>query len=320
MRVYQRLCLVLILGFLILPGCAWNSWSRKNEQLPPPAFAGEPTFEDIAYAVNANTDRVRQLQTQGAKLTIEGVPKSLQADLVLERPHRFRMKAELFQFTGRELDVGSNDELFWMWIRRNPDQALYFARHTQFASSPARQLVAVDPLWLVEAIGLPEISLEAEHEGPLPAGDDRIQIHSRMVTENGPVIRVMILDKQYGFILEQHLYDARGQLVASVQADEHRFYADQSVTLPHKFNIQLAPNQPNRLSFQLSVSQFAVNEIYGEPSQLWSRPEIEGVRPVDLADPGFSLSQVAPVPNQLATPQYWSAQQRPPAYDARAFR
>ena len=31
--------------------------------------------------------------------------------------------------TGPEVDLGSNDELFWFWVRRNEPPAVYFARH-----------------------------------------------------------------------------------------------------------------------------------------------------------------------------------------------
>ena len=51
-----------------------------------------------------------------------------------------------------ELDVGSNDELFWFWIKRNKPRALFYCRHDQFGSSNARQMIPVDPGWLAERV------------------------------------------------------------------------------------------------------------------------------------------------------------------------
>ena len=79
----------------------------------------------MIYVVNANTQRVQRLQTENATLRVEGIP--VRANLAYEQPRHFRLLAQLSQFTGRELDMGSNDELFWFWIRRDSQPSVYFA-------------------------------------------------------------------------------------------------------------------------------------------------------------------------------------------------
>ena len=67
---------------------------------------------------------------------------------------RLRLVAGLPIGTGREIDLGSNDELFWFWIRRNDPPGVYYCRHAEFASSPISRELAVDPHLVAQAFGL----------------------------------------------------------------------------------------------------------------------------------------------------------------------
>jgi len=84
-----------------------------------------------------------------------GAP-SVGADIAVERPRRLRLRART-QLLGPELDLGSNDELFWLWAARMPDSSVFYARHDQFTTSKARQVLAIEPAWLIEALGLVQI-------------------------------------------------------------------------------------------------------------------------------------------------------------------
>ena len=79
------------------------------------------TREQIVAAVNQNSARINSLTVTNATISIPdalGLPL-LSGNIAAERPGRFRLTAAT-AVTGQELDVGSNDELFWMWIRRHP--------------------------------------------------------------------------------------------------------------------------------------------------------------------------------------------------------
>ena len=48
----------------------------------------------------------------------------LRASVAFQRPRRFRLRADT-GLTGTELDLGSNDDLFWFWVRREQPPAMY---------------------------------------------------------------------------------------------------------------------------------------------------------------------------------------------------
>jgi hypothetical protein len=293
-RLYSIIVLLVVAPSI---GCQLRpAWLRPNKaELPPQAFAASPTLDEITFAVNANTDRIQQLQTESATLKAEGMP-ALKADLAYARPNRFRLRAELFQFTGRELDLGSNEEVFWFWARRDTQPAIYFARHRQYATSHARDLIPVEPSRLLDSLGLIRFDPADRHDQPVARDDGRIEVRSYLPTPRGDLTRVVLIDGKYGWVLEQHLYDANGQLLLSAQASKFRFYPMDGVSLPHHIEVQVTPGQPSQMAFEVDVNGYLINRLYGEPTELWSLPNIEGYPLVDIAAPGFQ-PPVGPPPD-----------------------
>lgn len=287
-----------------LSGCALWPWSRQPDpSLPPVAFSGVPTFEEAAAVINANSDRVQQLQTDEASIRAEGLP-ALQANLAFQRPRNFRMTAELFQFTGREIDIGSNEELFWFWLQRNDPPAVFFARHDVYQQSPVRHLLPVEPHWLIDALGLVRLEPNLVHEGPIMVQPDRFEIHTRIPAAQGELRRVLQVNAEYGWIEQQTLYDTQGRVIAAASAANHRFYPNEGVTLPHQIQIQMAPGQPNELKFELVIRSYFVNRMYAAEGQLWSMPQDVG--PVVDITSGGTMPVRSPAPTP--PPAYYQPQ------------
>jgi len=132
--------------------------------LPP-----HPTLDQIVSAVHDNTQRVRSYMAPQATLSVPGVPR-LAAQIACEPPRRFRLRAQT-AVSGDELDIGSNDDLFWMWIRRHDPPVLLFCRHDRYAQSAARRLLPIRAEQMPELLGLVTFAAADRHEGPFPLPD-----------------------------------------------------------------------------------------------------------------------------------------------------
>ncbi|MBI2479622.1 MAG: hypothetical protein HYV60_13615 [Planctomycetia bacterium] len=278
-------CLLLTLFVASGATCRRNTFGV--DPMAPAAFITPPTLEEIIYAVNANTNRVQQLHSDSAWLSLPGLP-GLRTTVSLEREQRFRLKAKLI---GPELDIGSNDELFWFWAKHTPEPVFFYASHRDFAASPTRGMFPVDPHWLIEAIGLVRLEPGGMHEGPYQRGDGRVEVRTRLFKPTGDLTRVLVIDERYGFILEQHLFDATGRAVASSRTSGHRYNASAAVALPHRIEIEMPDAQ---LSLTIEVNEYAVNSLYGSPEELWGIPPFEGLTPVNIAEP-----QTTPAANPM---------------------
>lgn len=309
---------LFLLGLATSPGCIWLRRNRHADgPLPPPSLAPQASLAEVIEAVNANTRSVRQLQSEGASLRIVGVPPTLSAELALERPRHLRLTAQVSRLTGKELDLGSNDERFWLWVRRNPQPAVFFARHDRFAQSQAAQWLSVNPVWLVDAIGMTQLDPDKPHEGPIPRETGQIELRTKLDTPRGQWTRVLVIDARYGWVLEQHLYDAVGRLIASAIADRFHYYQEHQASLPHTVRIRLNPDQPAELDMDLSVVNYQINQLYGNPDLLWQQPTIDGAPEVDVTGPGFVPQMLAPAPARVPPAARWpveTARRPPPAF------
>ena len=259
------------------------SCPKNMRSLPPPApivFRQSPTLPEVIQVVNASSNRIQQLQATGATLTVPGMP-ALRASLALDRPARFRLRAET-GLTGAELDLGSNDEVFWMWVKRQQPPTVYYGRHQQFTQSAARQILPVPPHWIIDALGVIYLDPDLPHDGPHAMHAGRLEIRTPVASPEGQLTRITVIDDTYGWVLELHLYDAQGRRLASSLMSQHRYDPAHGVALPRHVDIYLPPAQ---LSFSIQTEGYAINQLYSNPLQLWSMPRLNGHQYVDLADP-----------------------------------
>ncbi len=266
----------LIVTLLVASGASCPRQVGRAVSAPPTVFMGAPTVEQIIQVINANTLRVHQLQTTGAKLTVEGAP-SLRASMALDRPLRFRLRGETM-ITGSEIDLGSNDELFWVWAKRNEPPDVFYARHAEFIPG-ANRVLPLPPTWLIEALGLVELDPRAHYDGPYTAGPGQVEI--RYVTSTPtPLTKVLIIDAQRGQILEQRVYDVTGQLLAGCHMTNYRYDAATGATLPRSIQVQLPPAQ---IAFSFEAEGYSINQLYADPRALFDLPQIAGSNYRDLS-------------------------------------
>jgi len=275
--------LVLMTVLLCASGA---SCPTLRQPLAPPAptlFAGPPTLAEVIAAVNATSGQIRQLQTDSATLSVQGMP-SLRANLAAGPPRNFRLRAS-FIGVGEVLDLGSNDQVFWAMIdvpqlMSDVPRAVYYARHDQYLNSAARQALPIQPQWLVEALGLVQLDPAGRHEGPYQHGPGELEIRTRTASPEGDLTRILVLHDRYGWILQQHWYDARGALLASVFASQHQYESVLGISLPHTIEVRLPPPAQ---ALQIHVESYVVNQLYSDPAQLWAMPAFQGYPLIDLA-------------------------------------
>ncbi len=285
---------VLLAAALVTTGCPQ---SMRPYVAPPRVLPTAPTLNQVIDAVQRQTVSVQSLRTDDATLQLPGAPP-LRATLVLERPRRLRLQGGTL-ITGAELDVGINDELFWLWMRQNPDPYIYFCRHEQFCDSAARNLLPVEPQWLLSALGLVTFDPEGEHAGPYTGPKGTLEIRSRQQSACGPLYRVVVIDAASALVLQQHLYNEQGLRLASAVASGHRRDPASGVWLPGKVEISAPGTQ---LNLSIDLGHVRVNEPIALANQPWTMPSVPGWTPLDLADPNIQWQQM-PTPAPAAYPE-----------------
>jgi hypothetical protein len=253
-------------------------WMRTAEVLPV-TMPETATLEQLTAAVNDNTARIQSLNATQATISLPGAP-AIPVTLALEPPLRFRLRASTV-LTSTLVDVGSNDELFWLWIRQNSPPAMYYCRHDQFAGSAAQQLMPVEPQWIVEALGLVRFDPINQPQGPMPVGSGRVQIRSIRHSSIGDMSKVTVVDPARGIVLEQDLYDTSGRLIAAARTSNHHRDPISGAIVPRHIEIDYPGAQ---LTMKLDVADWQVNSLGPQNAALWTKPQYPGYPDVNLAD------------------------------------
>jgi len=270
--------LLIVAGTFALSGASCPQMLQRAAPLPrvlPPS----PTLEQVIDVVNRNSSQIRSFSTNRASLSGSGFP-SLGASVAFERQRRFRLRAGTGML-GAELDVGSNDELFWFWVRLEQPPAIYYCRHDQWAACQTRRTVPFDPDWLIEALGVAEFDPALPHQGPQYLPNDKLRIDTIRNTPQGPVTKITILDGSQGWILEQYVFDARRQLVASSVASGHRRDPLSGLVMPTVVQIKCPPAQ---LDMRIDLGNVEINRLSSEAGALWSMPSYPNAAVVNLAE------------------------------------
>lgn len=285
---YRRLLTLLVV--VVLTAASGASCPQVVQQYTgtrPRALPPSPTLEQVIQVVNANSSQIRSFSTNYATVSVPGVP-TLRASIAMERPRRFRLRAET-ALTGAEVDLGSNDELFWFWAQRDPKHAVYYCRHEQFAQSSARQMIPITPTDLIEALGLVEFDPALPHQGPEPGRDGRLVIRTIRETDLGPTTKVTIVDAVTAWVVDQQILDAQNQLILSATASQHRRDPASGLFMPKIVRIE-CPRAQFRMTVDLG--NVAINTSTGDRAELWAMPNYQGSPLVDLADPNVRFTQV----------------------------
>ncbi len=259
-------------------GCQWlRFWQEpKPPQILPPG-AG---LEQVIAAVNHNNAQIQSLFSNSATISVPGYP-TLKARIAFQRPRNFRLKADGF---GPEVDLGSNDQYFWFWIKRSQPPAVYICRHDQFFTSRARQMIPIDPNLLFEALGTLQLDPSLPHQGPYPDKGNRIQIRTLYETPEGPNTRVTTIDAASAWVMEQQIIDARGRLRVRSVVENYRLDPGTKLYVPTAVRVECPEAQ---FSMRIELGTVQVNQLQGAPAELWSVPAYPGSPLVDLGNPNL---------------------------------
>lgn len=313
------LLLVLLAACLTLNAGCLPSWLRRTPDSPPPpvAYNQMPTVQAIVQHTNEHTLRVRQLQAEGATVSYKAPPLDiavpLQAKLSFDLPRRIKLTAGL-GIGGDLVDVGSNDEIFWLWAKPVDANSIFYAKHEAYPESNLGRMLPLDPSWIADALGLVYLDPNARFDGPFPANQSgQFDLRTFMDTPAGNLQRVITFDQRYGYVHAQYLYDRFGQLLAQIRGQGHRYDAATNVTLAHDITIGLPQT---RTQIQLNVKNYVLNAIgYDNGGRLWQPPSLRGSQMVDIAAPDFDPRRYVPQAQsaqQNLSQRSWPASQTAP--------
>lgn len=281
---------LLLIIFLSLSGCQTlrGLFDRSDPKPPTHPVSVKPTLNEIIDPINRNSTVIRNISADNVTLAFPDVSMPLNARLTCERPKRVRIIGGT-SITGQEIDFGSNDELFWIWAKR--EQNLFYCRHAQFPTCPMRKIFPFEPDWLIEALGIVEFKDNEQHEGPYPSGDGNWVIITRRSTQNGQFVKKTTVDSQTGFVSKQEIFSPQNELITAATSSDYRFDVQNGISYARKIEISYtdATGKTGKIAINLGSPQF--NQSAATYSNTYTMPTYNNRNPVDICSEEFLRSQ-----------------------------
>jgi hypothetical protein len=209
----------------VLIGVAlWMKSSPKPP--PPPTFIAQPIREEAKPAPKVVPELIQEVNQRNAAITSvacdrllartweRGLPFKLRGSLYYEKHLNFRMR--FVSAFGEELDIGSNNDIFWYWSRRDKHPGLYYAAYEDYQRT--RLKTPFNPVFLRRILGLENINVE---DARLGENEEHMVVMHKEVNSMGKNINFSIFinkaDKRIGGAL---ITDMAGTPLASAEIQE----------------------------------------------------------------------------------------------------
>jgi hypothetical protein len=245
--------------------------------------------------------------------------------IVAAKPSQFRMQAGL-PFGGDQLDVGSNSQEFWMYVKQSNPKYLYCS-HADFAKVQDQLPVPFEPDWVLQALGIttfPETrnyrieTSERDHAYYLSWEDTTangqrvlkiVEFAGERATSTTPQVRrhlVLAPTKSGGWetIASAEIKQVITKEVGSEPGSNQGVY----VQIPTNVILEW-PTQ--KMKMELSLGRVKINEVMTrqDESALFEKPaKLDNSSPINLAELRFnagpSNTPRGAYPGDLPSPSY----------------
>ncbi|MBC8114216.1 MAG: hypothetical protein H7062_07555 [Candidatus Saccharimonas sp.] len=275
-----RALILAIAVLCTLPGCVgfrgfgWRHGIDPLAGAPRPRWADDPQVEEVVDHLNRNVDKLQAWRANSVRIRANNMP--LSGTLAVERGRHLRLVVN--SIAGNEVDMGSNDDLFWIWAKRMPPPEYVYCRHEHTEAVRQAMGIPFEPEWLMQALGvspLQSVGTKLEIEPTLR----QARLVQQVTSAHGqPLRKVILVDLPRGLILEHSVYDYNGKPIAVARLDEHQLDKASGVVLPRRVKLDWPQSD---MSLVMNLGQVEINPK-GIPSQIWDMPAMKGYQVVDL--------------------------------------
>jgi hypothetical protein len=216
-------------------------------------------------------------------------PTLRDCSLYAAQPRNFRLVCGTM-LTSQELDMGSNDREFWMYVKRLPGDNYFFCSHEDFDKRGVNFPVPFDPDWVMMALGMTPYDPNGTYTVTTNEREQAYLLQQQTTTRQGePITKVTVfnVDYQQGRrpVVRGHIiYDANRQRICSAEIKAVRPPDPGQTTflqVPRHVVLEW-PQQEFRMELKLAGER--INEDLSDRAvALFNRPQIRGTNPIDLA-------------------------------------
>jgi outer membrane lipoprotein-sorting protein len=217
------------MSLLCLGGLIWKfstsealpegTLTEKRKQFSELPDAAPPQVElpAIVQEINARNAKVKSLACENLDIKVwqNGLRYKLTGRLYSEKPTMFRMQID--SILGSEVDIGSNDKLFWYWSRRDKNPGVHYASYADY--NKTRLKTPFNPLFMRSTLGiehLPNTNVKVTDNGK-----DIMLTYPRENASGQPILFSVFINKERKHVDGFLVTDMKGKTLAACEIQEY---------------------------------------------------------------------------------------------------
>jgi hypothetical protein len=285
----RRSAWICIVSLILMSGSGCSVLTRNKDARPIPASRDNAALpKDSAEVVAWLNERsalrksmlVDDLFIEG---NAEGRTASIKGWMVCDRPKNFRLQGRAFGVD--QVDIGSNQERFWFWVKQSPEPHLFHCSYTDFEKG-IQLPFPFQPEWVAETLGMSDYNPDGNYR--LEFKGKTFELIETTTLQNQPVKKITIInaDKVEGTtpkIIAYEVRDLDNKLICGAKIERVR--ADKKTGLAYPSLMTL--NWPaSQLKMKMELNDVTLNDpIQGEQAmKYFSLPQWKHTQQVDLGN------------------------------------
>lgn len=290
----DRLGMFLLTCCVMLINCGcpsmklWEHKPKLSKVDPPLSWTATP--EEILAKVNQNAysefspEGLKSYRCDDVRVRMQGIPAPMRASMVVEAPRNLRLRVAHPITGGEAVDIGSNEERFWMWAKESQPANVLVCSHDQIAV--ASQVTSLPlpfrPDWLMEVLGVTPISgskYEVHREKPKSPVAELVSVQH---TTDQQVRRIVTVNTVYGVVLEHRVESMEGKMIAQAKLSNHWRDPSTRLILPRTIAIDW-PAADQHLALTLELNTVEFNSATSSLA-MWQVPHMADYPEFDLGE------------------------------------
>jgi len=165
---------------------------QKSNEIQKPPTKPPLVIPNLVQRLNERNKTITSFLCDDVKVKVwqDGSRYNLSGKVCYEKQKRFRL--QISSIMGDELDLGSNDDLFWYWSRRDPDPGLHYAKHEDYGKTRLKS--GFNPHFMMRSLGITEIVI-LEDTKIVETEEDLIIVYLRKNAKGDKILVSIFIDK-----------------------------------------------------------------------------------------------------------------------------
>ena len=237
-------------------------------------------------------------KTSDAKVQVTGIPFPLPASMAVEAPNNLRIIVTHPISGGQEVDLGSNQDGFWIWTKEQTEMITCSHEDTSLALQQFEMPIQIQPEWLMEVFGVVPIN-EADYTLERSSTDEPVvDLVAKKTNPSGQQVERVIRVNTYNGTVDQHLLrNSDGEVIATAKLDKYTKMPNGTV-LPTFVKISWPAA---KTEMKISLGHPEVNPpSFAAAHSMWDRPNIPGSKVVDIGMLSRRAAAIQQAPRRVA--------------------